>query len=107
MGKRAGGAKRVQGRVGSSAEEKGPAEAVASLGKPQTCWSWTLLQVPQAPGGPKGTSVGQGESRVKNLWENPGTWKNFTPFSPVHVSLLPSRRQELLLLEHLISTVTP
>lgn len=58
----------MQGRVGSSAEEKGPAEAVASLGKPQTCWSWTLLQVPQAPGGPqrhlRGSRRVQGEKSM-------------------------------------------
>lgn len=55
-----------QSSGGSTAEEEGPAEAAASLGKPQMCWSW-------------------------NLWENSGTRKNFTPFSPAHISPLPSR----------------
>lgn len=35
--------------------------------------------------------MGPSSSRVKNLWENSGTRKNFTSFSPAHVSLLPSR----------------
>lgn len=52
MGKRGWRSQKGAGQSsgGSTAEEEGPAEAVASLGKPQMCWSWNLLWVPQAPG---------------------------------------------------------
>lgn len=52
-------------------KEKGPAEAGASLGKPQMCWSWTLLQVPQAPGDTQrhlcGSRSVQGEKSMGQL----------------------------------------
>lgn len=57
----------------------------ASLGKPQMCWSWTLLQVPQAPlGGPQrhlcGSRSVQGEKSMGQLRH----LEKLHPIQPIH-----------------------